>query len=59
MPKGQPHRKTKHDNSNASYTQRPRGAGTVGSMRYMTASSGLTFCGGHGKKYAETVGALE
>jgi len=31
--------------------------GTVGSMRCMTASSGLIFCGGHGKKYAETVGS--
>jgi hypothetical protein len=28
-------------------------------MRCMTAFSGLTYCGGHGKKYAETVGALE
>ena len=27
-------------------------------MRCMTAFSGLTFCGGHGKKYAETVEAL-
>jgi hypothetical protein len=59
MPEGQPHHKIKHENSSASYTWRPRGAGTDGSMRYMTASSGLIFCGGHGEKYAETVGAPE
>jgi hypothetical protein len=59
MPKGQSHHKTKHENSSASYTWRPKGAGIDGSMRYMTAFSGLTFCGGHGKKYAETVEAPE
>jgi hypothetical protein len=59
MPEGQSHQKTKHENSSASYTWRPKGAGTDGSMRCMIASSDLTFCGGHGKKYAETVEALE
>ena len=52
MPKGQSHPKTKHENSSASYTWRPKGAETEGFMLSMTASSGPILCGGCGKKYA-------
>lgn len=46
-----------HDNSSAGYTERPKGAGTDGSMRSTIASSGPIFCGGPGKKYERMAGA--
>jgi len=53
---GQQHPKTNHENSSASYTERPRGAGIDDSMHCMTAYSGLMCCGGPGKRYGRTVG---
>jgi hypothetical protein len=50
---GQLHPNSNHDNSNAGYTWRPRGTGTGGSTRSMTACSAPTYCGGPGKKYAQ------
>jgi len=50
---GQQHPKTNHENSSASYTERPRGAGIGDSMRSMTAYSSLMCCGGPGRKYGK------
>ena len=46
-----------HDNSSAGYTERPKGAGTDGSMRSTIAWSGPICCGGPGKKYGRMEGA--
>jgi hypothetical protein len=53
MPQGQSHHKKKYENSSANYTWRPKGAGAVGSMRSITASSGLSTSSG--EEYASTL----
>jgi hypothetical protein len=50
--RGPPPPQTAHDNSSADATGRPRGAGTAGSPRCMTASSGLLSWGGPGQRSA-------
>ena len=51
---GQPPPQTAHDHASADATWRPRGAGTDGSARGLTASAGPIFGGGPGQRSAST-----